>query len=131
MSYLESCRKEALVAAGKFNQHAVYVLGEPIVVPDESRVTVALSSENLLLNAYRQQDFGVPSYLCVDTTHRLVREGHCCMAVGTVSITQHFHIIGYAICSHEDIRAHEHALHAIREAVDAVVALRQAAGEGI
>ena len=89
MSYLESCRKEALVAAGKFNQHAVYVLGEPIVVPDESRVTVALSSENLLLNAYRQQDFGVPSYLCVDTTHRLVREGHSPLLHGSGDCVHH------------------------------------------
>ena len=130
-TYLESIRKDVLVAADQFNEHAIYVLGEPVVVPEESRVTVALSCENLLLNAYRQADFGLPSYLCVDTTHRLVREGHCCMAVGTMSITQHFHIVGYGICSHEDIRAHEHVLRAIRDAVNAVVADRQAKRQGI
>ena len=89
-------------------------------------MTLALSSENLLLNAYRQQDFGLPSYVCIDTTHRLVVEGHCCMAVGTMSITQQFHIIGYGICSHEDVRAHEHVLCSIRDAVNAVVADRKA-----
>ena len=131
VAYLESRKKDVLLCDGLFNSHTISLLGEPIVVPEEHRITVALSSENLLLNTYRQEDFGLPSYVCVDTTHRLVVEGHCCMAVGTMSATQHFHIIGYGICSHEDVRAHEHVLCAIRDAVNSVVAERQAKGERI
>ena len=48
------------------------------------------------------------------------------MVVGTVDVAQRFHIVGYGICSHEDARAHEHVLGAIRDAVDAVVADRAA-----
>ena len=73
------------MAAGLFNEHTVHVLGEPIVIPEEHRVTVALSTINLLLNLYRQSDFGVPRFVCVDTTHRLVKEGHCCLLVGTMA----------------------------------------------
>lgn len=122
---LEKSTKNYLVEKCKFNEHAIYLLADPILIPEEERVTIVLSSKNLLLHAYHQQDFGVPSYVCIDTTHRLVQEGHCCMAVGTMSITQEFHIIGYGICSHEDVRAHEHVLRAIRDAVNAVIQQRR------
>ena len=105
-----------------YNEHASYLLGEPLVVPESNRVTFAVSSDNLLLNAYRQTQFGLPSYLAVDTTHRLVSEGHCIMPVGTMSATQHFHKIAYGVCSHEDIEAHEYVLRQVRDAVNEVVA---------
>ena len=50
--------------------------------------------------------------------------GHCLMVVGTVSPTQHFHKVGYGICSSEDVAAHEYVLRAIRDAVEATVADR-------
>ena len=46
------------------------------------------------------------------------------MLVGTMSPTQHFHTIGYGICSKEDIAAHEYVMTQIRDAVEAVVAAR-------
>ena len=111
-----------LPAQDAYNEHASYLLGEPLVVPESNRVTFAVSSDNLLLNAYRQTRFGLPSYLAVDTTHRLISEGHCIMPVGTMSATQHFHKIAYGVCSHEDIEAHEHVLRQVRDAVNEVVA---------
>ena len=48
------------------------------------------------------------------------------MLIGTMSPTQNFHTIAYGICSHEDTAAHEHVLHAVREAVNATVADRAA-----
>ena len=50
------------------------------------------------------------------------------MVVGTMSPTQHFHTIGYGICSKEDVAAHEFVLKQIRDAVNAVVADRAAKG---
>ena len=47
----------------------MYLLADPIVVPDEERVTVVLSSENLLLNAYLQQDFGEPLWRALVCLH--------------------------------------------------------------
>ena len=32
-------------------------------------------------------------------TLRLVKEGHCCLLVDTMSLSQHFHIVGYALLS--------------------------------
>ena len=119
--YLNGRSKGALEEAGQFNEHVPYVLGQAVVVPEECRVTAAISTENLLLNAYRQARSGMPSFLAVDTTHRLIKEGHCCMPVGTVSLDQKFHIIGYGICSHKDIKAHEYVLHQIRSEVNRVV----------
>jgi hypothetical protein len=56
--------------AGSFDQDAVYLLGEPLVVSETGRVTAAFSSTNLLLNAVRQSRFGLPPFVAVDTTHR-------------------------------------------------------------
>ena len=121
---LEKLERDYLVAQGGFTEHTPHLLGPPLVVPETDRATFAISTENLLLNAYRQSQFGLPSMLSVDTTHRLVVEGHCCMAVGTMSPTQHFHTIGYGICSHEDTAAHEHVIGQIKDAVNAVVHAR-------
>ena len=52
---------------------------------------------------------------------------HSAMLVGTVSPTQHFHTIGYGICSKEDKGAHTYVLQQIKDAVEAVVARRAAA----
>ena len=43
------------------------------------------------------------------------------MVVGTMDATQHFHIIGYGICSAEDVSAHDYVLSQIRDAVNEVV----------
>ena len=54
-------------------------------MPEANLVTMAWSSENLLLNAYRQSTFGVPSLVCVDTTHRLVREREYRLSLASLS----------------------------------------------
>ena len=71
--YLASKSRDFLIENRIFNAHTVYTLGDAIVVPEEGRLTVAFSSEILLLNAYRQTRFSIPSKMCVDTTHRLIR----------------------------------------------------------
>ena len=126
-SILEKYERDYLVArlGASFNEHTAYLLGPPLVVPETGRVTYAISTENLLLNAYRQTRFGLPPLLQVDTTHRLMVESQfCCMLIGTSSVTQHFHVIAYGVCSHEDIAAHEYVLRQVFRAVDAVVADR-------
>jgi len=71
---LAKMEREYLVALGGFTEHTTFVLGEPLVCPETKQVTVAMSTENLLLNAYRQADYGLPKLVCVDTTHRLIVE---------------------------------------------------------
>ena len=68
-----------LKATNDFHAHKAFICGEPLIVPETGKVTLAISTENLLLNAYRQSVLGLPSLVCIDTTHRLVHEGtHQC-----------------------------------------------------
>ncbi len=64
---------------------------------------------------------GAESIVLIDTTYRIVIEGHCCMPVGTVSPDCKFKIIGYGVCSHEDIEAHKTVVRQIKAAVDTAV----------
>ena len=131
-SILEKFDKSSMVASGSFTEHSAFLLGPPLVVPEQQRVTFAISTENLLLNAYRQTCFGLPPMLAVDTTHRLmIASNFCCMLIGTMSVTQHFHIIAYAVCSHEDADAHEYVFRQVFKAVDAVVAAYAEAGKRV
>ena len=84
--------------------------GEPIIDAESQNITIAFSTRNLLLNAYRQMLFGLPAIVQVDTTHRLVLEGHNNMLFGTVDAAQHFHVIGYGLCASEDQAAHTHIM---------------------
>jgi hypothetical protein len=85
-------------------------------------VCIVFSTENLLLNAYRQQCSGFPSFMCVDFTHRLVLEKYNLCVVGTVDPAQHFHFIALAMTSHEDQATHELIFTLVRDEVDAIVA---------
>ena len=67
----------------------------------KGHVRIVFSTENLLLNAYRQQCSGMPAVLCVDYTHRLVFEKYNVCVMGTVEQTQHFHLIALAMTSDE------------------------------
>ena len=123
--------RAALEAEGAFGPHSSFVCGTPQIMPEKQCINLAYSTENLLLNAYRQQQAGFPSILHVDCTHRLVVEGHACMLFGTVDAAQKFHIIGYGICNKEDDTAHEHVFRCLKEEVESIVAQRIREQKGI
>ena len=129
--FVDSRRKAALQAAGKFGMHTSYVCGEPWIDAEQQTINIAFSTQNLLLNAYRQELFGVPPILQVDTTHRLVLEGHNNMLFGTQDVAQHFHIIGYGICNKEDTAAHEHIMRCLAHEAEALVAEHRLAQMGV
>ena len=85
--------REALQKKNEFGIHTVYVCGEAQIDSCKNLINVAYSTENLLLNAYRQQQHGIPSLVQIDCTHRLVLQGHACMLFGTVDAAQHFHTV--------------------------------------
>ena len=116
--------RAALKASGEFGVHSAYILGEPVINSETETITMAYSTENLLLNAYRQSQFGLPQIIQVDCTHRLVLEGHNCMLFGCVDAAQHFHTIGYGVCSKEDFEAHVVVFKAIKDEVERIVAER-------
>ena len=84
-------------------------------------VCIVFSTENLLLNAYRQQCSGFPAFMCVDFTHRLVLEKYNLCVIGTVDPAQHFHFIALAMTSHEDEVTHERIFKLVRYEIDAIV----------
>ena len=105
-----------------FDRHTVYLVGDEYKFDHkEDRIAAVLSTENLLLNGYRQQFFGQPVFICVDTTYRIIVEGHGLMPIGTVSIDQTLHIIGYAVVSKEDKVAHEWVFRALKTELERIV----------
>jgi hypothetical protein len=129
--FVETHSKEALMAQGEFKLHSTFVCGEPIINSDNENITIAYSTPNLLKNAYRQQQYGLPAILQVDTTHRLVLEGHNNMLFGTVDAAQHFHIIGYGLCHSEDQAAHMHVMKCLAKEAEILIAEHQLSQEGV
>lgn len=131
VSLLAGYTKEALIESGSFSEHCTYLLGSPedCVVEIEgteagessTSLVIPMSTENLLLNAWRQQVSPFPGYVMVDTTHRLIIEGLNVLLVGTQEPNQKFHIIAYAFMDYEDERAHFSAITRIRAAVESAV----------
>ena len=69
---LELYKKENIF---NFTQHSMYLLGIDCRPEDDSLAAV-LTTENLLLNAYRQQFWGNPIFFAADASYRLTQEGN-------------------------------------------------------
>ena len=66
--WVEQRSRAGLEARGKFGPHAIYICGEAIVAENsagDQNICVTMSSENLLLNAYRQAQLGLPQIVQV------------------------------------------------------------------
>ena len=85
--------RKNLTERGEFGIHTTYVCGTLQIDAAKNKINMAYSTENLLLNAYRQGQHGMPSIVHVDCTHRVVVDGHACMLFGTVDTAQHFHVV--------------------------------------
>ena len=81
-----------------------------------------MSTDNLLLNGYRHMQFGMPFVLYCDCTYRLIVEGHGTMLLGTLDLSQHFHVLAYAVVTKEDTAGHEYAMRVVKKGVEDVVA---------
>ena len=129
--FVEAHGKAALKATGALKLHTTFVCGDPIVDSATQTITIAYSTPNLLMNAYRQQQYGLPAILQVDTTHRLVLEGHNNMLFGTVDAAQHFHVIGYGLCQSEDQTSHTHVMKCLAHEAELLIAECQLEQKGI
>ncbi len=61
--------------------------------------------------------------ILIDTTWRLVVEGHGTILIGVAAPDQHFHAIAYCVVSKEDTEGHLHCLKQVKAGVEAVMAL--------
>mmetsp|Transcript_4743 Transcript_4743/g.13969 ORF Transcript_4743/g.13969 Transcript_4743/m.13969 type:complete len:254 (+) Transcript_4743:882-1643(+) len=152
--YARSNTKEKLVEDDVWSQHAPYtILFEVDAPPNKTvwfdlnarniaarrqkqadgtcddaeegcRILVVFSTENLLLNAYRQQICGMPCLMCVDFTHRLTFEGFNMCMIGTISPSQHYKCIGFAVTSDESETTHVKIFRALRHEIESIVLSR-------
>lgn len=109
---------------GSPNPHAVRILGDPLIErtgPHGPRIAVVLSTDHLLLNAYRARASGAPVQLMCDSEYSLVTEGYATFLVGVSSLDQQFHIIAYALMSRENRGLYEVVFRVIKAAVEAAV----------
>ena len=130
----------AMKNTGTFHEHRAFVLGDSVIKPEEDKVIVVMSTLNLLQNAIRcvqiqlsicfshlslclsllqnrQIETGMTAFVMIDSTYRVIIEGHGCMPVGTVSVDQKFHIIAYAVTDNEDRAAHYQVVKTIYDAI--------------
>jgi len=123
-------RKKAIVARKMFNEHSVFCLGVKYNPTDGKEVFVAiLSSENLLLNAYRQSFWGQPVLIAADTSYRLNQEGNGVYPVCTVTAGQITKTIAYAILSHEHDKIQQYVFGKVKHWVEKDVASRRKRGD--
>ena len=111
-----------------FNDDTPYLVGDYICdslyngLDGNGRIAALISTENLLLNGYRAGNVGsMPVQLQIDTTYRLVIEGHGTMILGVTSLDQKFHLLGYAVVSKEDTEGHKSILKQLKDGVEEVV----------
>ena len=118
--YFDSNTREMLENTGRFHEHKAYTLCCEI---DSStkRVVFAFSSENLLLNAYRQDLLAMLTLLCMDASYRLVLEGHSVFLFGTHGVDHKFHIICMGAGSPEDTAAHRSLYEAVVTEAESLV----------
>ena len=116
-----------------FDEHATFSLPDPIIQPQSddgstpARLAVVLTTENLLRQPYRSmQRCGTGTLVCahfqIDTTWKLVVEGHGTILIGLMSPDQHFHAIAYAVVNLEDQAGHDYVVRATKKAVEWVIA---------
>jgi hypothetical protein len=116
----------------EFDEHTVFICGDEYYMkPSENRFYAALSTEDLLLNAYRQLASSQDMSIAVDTSYRYTTEKSGLMPIRTISFNQRGHIIAYGVVSNEDEHAHEFIFRKVREAVEDVVRRRQESGTPI
>ena len=121
-------RKYARKNIDNFNKDSVYLLKDEVhlhVSEDDEqsvRFYCVLSTENLLLNAPRQQSSGQEIVLAVDGSYRYVVErDHGLFVVKCVNHSQTAKMVAYAICNREDEQALTWIFKAIKEETERIV----------
>jgi hypothetical protein len=102
-------RHELQREGGDFNRNTLYVCGDDFVCNSEEgkeRVAVVFTSENLLLNCYRQSTTGQDLTLAVDASYRYTWQGYGLLVVKVIDFAQTAHSVAWALVSKEDDDAH-------------------------
>ena len=102
----------------------MYLLGIDCQPEDDSLVAV-LATENLLLNAYRQQFWGNLIFFAADASYRLTQEGNGVFPVITTNLAQQTKTIAYGVITHEHHKAQKFIYASINSALEELVRYRK------
>jgi hypothetical protein len=116
----ETYRKERIA---NFGMHSVYLLGLECNAEIETIVAV-FSTENLLLNGYRQTFWGNPICFGADASYRLTKEKNGLFPVVTTNIAMETKTIAYGLISHEHHKAQRFIFQTIKTEIEKVVRRR-------
>ena len=108
----------------QFDFHTIYLLRSSYVLDMNSsppRILALLSSENLLLNAYRQMQYGSSIKIYIDASYRYTVEGWGVLIVKVNSMDGKGHTVAYAMCSREDSAAHHWIFSTLKAEVERLV----------
>jgi hypothetical protein len=115
-SVMEECNNS------DFTENTMYVAGgEFIIDAVKQRVCVLFSTENLLLNIYRQQCTGQDLTFAVDASYRYMYEGYALVPIMCVNFSQSGKVVAYALTSHEDTEALTFIFSMLKKEVEKIV----------
>ncbi|KAJ1641526.1 hypothetical protein T492DRAFT_920208, partial [Pavlovales sp. CCMP2436] len=133
--FAELHMKDVVLGHPGFNEHTPYVFGKTVVKATGKKkskdIFFTMSTENQLLDAYRQVSTSQAAFWEVDTTYRLTTEGLATMPIGMVDLSQTYHHIAHGICLNEGTKDHVIALQNVKDEVEAVVARYAASGRRV
>lgn len=116
---LESLRKTNI---RDFNEHSVYLLQDKYKADSSTwKLFSAFSTNNLLLNAYRQVQCGQDVFFGIDTSYRYNNKKCGLMPIKTLTLTQEGKTIAYGFVSNEDKTAHTFVLEIVKQSVEDIV----------
>lgn len=117
---LENFKRQSLL---NFNEHNTYLVGDHYHLDSDKEELIAVfSTENLVLNAYRQLNFGCPVFWYVDASHKYTMEGYPLFPVKVVcGNTQVGHVIAYGVVSHDNQSCHQFVFDSIKLDVERII----------
>lgn len=102
----------------KFSCYTSYVIDGYII--EGQHIVLMLTSDQLIFNGVIQQHGPMETLWCVDSTHKLVREGHGVFAVGTTDVSQRFRKMACGPMSEKSEKAHLDAMMMVKAEVQRV-----------
>lgn len=87
----------------------------------EKQIYGAISTENLLLNAYRQFKTGQDFFIGLDTSYQYCTDKAGLLPIMVCSLNQVGHVVAYGVLTNEDKNAQNYILRNVKEAVEGVV----------
>jgi hypothetical protein len=126
---LHSLKMTILRNLPEFDEDTYYVCGDHVCEGNEmhggdldARLAVLFSTDNLLLNIYRQWCTGYDLTFSVDTSYRYTVQGYGLLPVRVTDFSQTSHVVGYGLVNKEDVGAHNYLFYQLKTECEKVVA---------